>query len=450
MIPTVLFFARDYQATLFPRLKSEKYKSVYVVLNRQEKRFVKDNGGQDIICLEEELDSLSVDFPLDGYLKFSYGCDRNYVGLNLKQRELILKKSISFWRGILDRYNPKLIINETVAIEISEVLAIEAQAKGIKYLSWMSFPKKGTFYWQPSPYHNSLDSTLDAIVPSDENFSEAREFVQRLRDGLEKPFYVKNKTPRYSLIKVAKHIWSILLELSLMMKMSKLKRRISYGTNLNANLWNIKLFFKSILPHYKKYDNLHDYKERELVFYPLHYEPEAVLFYMGYFFDNQVSVVENTLKCLNQNQILVIKEHPQQPGVLLEKRFQTIKNRYPNLIFINAEGPTTEILKRCSLVITLGSTAGFEALALGKRVINIGKVFYDCFEGVSNCTSFSEVYELIRGTVPFNASKDFDVFVAKMLAYLNEGNPFPHEQLYSAQNIDAIKKSIENELVSQG
>ena len=60
-------------------------------------------------------------------------------------------------------------------------------------------------------------------------------------------------------------------------------------------------------------------------------------------------------------------------------------------MLIEAEKNSAEILNKCTTIITLGSTAGFEALALGKKVINLGKVFYDTFEGVNNCKSLFSV-----------------------------------------------------------
>jgi hypothetical protein len=55
---------------------------------------------------------------------------------------------------------------------------------------------------------------------------------------------------------------------------------------------------------------------------------------MAYFFDDQLNIIENTLKCLNENQILLVKEHPQQPGTLIQNKFKNIKKRYPNLVLI--------------------------------------------------------------------------------------------------------------------
>ncbi|MEP6803967.1 MAG: hypothetical protein ABI892_05565 [Flavobacterium sp.] len=448
MIPTVLFFARDYQSQLFPLLSSNVYNSVFAVISKKEKQIVIDNGGDQVVCFEEEFDNLEFEGTLDSYLKYSYGCDRNYIGLSLLEREIILKKTIVFWKYILEKYKPKLIINETVAIEFAEVLGIEAEKKGIKYLSWMSFPKNNTFYWQASPFHNSLTKVLDGVIPDEFHINEAKEFINGVKKGAERPFYVKNTSSRYSLKKFVRYFWSILIEVTWHFRMSKIQRRVIYGTSINLNLWYIKLHLLSFF-YSKSYDNVEDYNDFDLVFYPLHYEPEAVLFYMAYFFDNQVYVIENILKCLNQNQILVVKEHPQQLGVLLEKRFRDIKKRYPNLIFIKGEQPTIKILNKCDVIVTLGSTAGFEALALNKKVAVLGRVFYDSFEGVNICKSFSELYDLFRGVKTFNVSSNFDLFVAKMLKYVKDGNPFPHDELYKTSNINSIISAIEYEITNE-
>jgi hypothetical protein len=446
MRPKVLFFARDYQSIFFPLLKSDKYESVFVVLNKREKTNVIENGGQIIYCLEEEFDDLEIASFESPYLKFSYGCDRNYSGLKLEERELILKKTISFWRKIFQSHDFSLVVNETVAIEVSEVLAIEASLRGVRYISWMSFPQKNTFYWQIDPFHNSLVGVLDYIEPTDENIAKANDFVKNLSEGLLKPFYLSKKSTRFSFVLFLKSLVALLIEFKLFLKLSKVKRLVSYGTQYRLSIWRIKLFFLSIIYGNRRYDDLSKYSRKEIIFYPLHYEPEAVLFYMAYFFDDQLNIIENTLKCLNENQILLVKEHPQQPGTLIQNKFKKIKERYPNLVLMKAEKNSAEILNRCTTIITLGSTAGFEALALKKKVINLGKVFYDAFEGVNNCKSFDEVYDLMRGKKAFNTSDNFEIFVAKMLQYIKEGNPFPHKDLYSPKNINSIRKAIEDEI----
>lgn len=445
MNPNILFFARDYQSLFFPLLKSDKYNSIYIVKTKQEKKNVLQNGGEVVFCFEEEFEDLNENFILESYLEYSYGCDRFYESLSLFEREQILKKEISFIRSIIDRFKPKYIINETVAIELAEVLAIEAKKNNIKYLSWMSFPKKNTFYWQEDPFHNSLNNSLNKLIPTDNELKEAKLFINGIKEGVIRPFYVDKTSSRFSMLKLYQLAKSLFFEITVIITKSKLKRKVILDSSLRLKIRDLKLFCNSSF-HSNFYDNIDAYKKKELVFYPLHYEPEAVLFYMAYFFDDQVMVIENILKCINQNQLLVVKEHPQQLGLLLDKRYRVIKKRYPNLIFIRGEEKTVQIMNSCSTVITLGSTAGFEALALGKKVINLGRVFYDAFEGVNNCKSFEEIYDLIRGNKPFNPSGDFEIFVAKMLQYIKEGNPFPHKDLYSSKNINSIRKAIEDEI----
>jgi hypothetical protein len=447
MKPKVLFFARDYQSIFFPLLKSDKYESVFAVLNKKEKLDVEKNGGRIIYCLEEEFDELELATIEAPYLKFSYGCDRNYVGLNLDERERILRMTISFWRKIMNEHDLSLVVNETVAIEQSEVLAIEASMRNIRYLSWMSFPISNTFYWQLDPFHNSLAGVVDCIEPTHHNIEKAKVFIKNLSLGFQKPFYISGKSLRYSFVSFLRNIFLIFIEFKMILRLPKVKRLVSYGTQYELSLWRIKLFLLSIFYGNRRYDDVKRYSNKEIVLFPLHYEPEAVLLYMAYFFGDQLNVIENTLKCLNENQILLVKEHPQQPGTLIQKKFNRIKKRYPNLIFVRAEKNSAEIINKCTTIITLGSTAGFEALALGKNVINFGKVFYDSFNGVNNCSSFEEVYDLFRGKKLFNNHDKFEIFVAKMLQYLNEGNPFPHADLYSNSNIEDVRKAIENELV---
>ena len=445
MNPNILFFARDYQSLFFPLLKSDKYDSIYIVKTKQEKKNVLQNGGEIVFCFEEDFEDLNENFILESYLEYSYGCDRFYESLSLLEREQILKKEISFIRSIIDRFKPKYIINETVAIELAEVLAIEAKKNNIKYLSWMSFPKKNTFYWQEDPFHNSLNNSLNKLIPTDNQLKEAKLFISGIKEGVIRPFYIDKTSSRFSMLKLYQLAKSLFFEITVIIKKSKLKRKVILDSSLRLKIRDLKLFCNSFF-HGKFYDNIDAYKKKELVFYPLHYEPEAVLFYMAYFFDDQVMVIENILKCINQNQFLVVKEHPQQLGLLLDKRYRVIKKRYPNLIFIRGEEKTVQIMNSCSIVITLGSTAGFEALALGKKVINLGRIFYDAFEGVNNCKSFEEIYDLIRGNKPFNSSGDFEIFVAKMLQYIKEGNPLPHKDLYSSKNINSIRKAIEDEI----
>ena len=107
-----------------------------------------------------------------------------------------------------------------------------------------------------------------------------------------------------------------------------------------------------------------------------------------------------------------------------------------------------KIIRKSTLMLTLGGTSGFEALVLGKTVINFGSVFYDAFEGVINIRSFYDLYKLLRGNKEFNAKGDLVLFTAKIFSMLKKGDPHPNSNLLSEDNINSVRLAIEEEIAN--
>lgn len=442
----IVFFSRDYQSLFFPLLNSTKYNSLHVTLTKQEKKNVLNKGGIVVGCLEEEyeqLDQLEIEFP---YLHFSWGADRFLRNYSYTERLIIQKKMITFWHNILDKYNPIAVVNEPVVIEISEILWIEAKKRNIRYLSMAYFNKPDVFYWFPYPEKCTLRGYVENLPVSDQNIAEAKLYISDIQKGL-KPDYIQNLPSRFSikkLIRLGKGI-SIGL-LSRLKTPNKVIREICYGDSLAINIWNLKLYLKAFTK-LKVYDDMNNLPEKvDYMFFPLHYEPEGVLFYGAYFFDNQNELIKNILKCIGENRILIVKEHPQQPGLLLQKEYIDLKKRYSNLMFCRAEESSMKIIKKSMLMLTLGGTSGFEALVLGKTVINFGSVFYDAFEGVINIRSFDDLYKLLRENKEFYTNGDLVLFTAKLFSLLKKGDPHPNSNLFLEDNLNSVRLAIEQEI----
>ena len=90
------------------------------------------------------------------------------------------------------------MVNELVAIEISEVLLIECRARNIRYLAGMSCLVDDYFYWLADPLSLSGRYLRDA-VPREISLSLARDYVREARQRDYKPYYVKNLSARRSL-----------------------------------------------------------------------------------------------------------------------------------------------------------------------------------------------------------------------------------------------------------
>jgi capsule polysaccharide modification protein KpsS len=165
---------------------------------------------------------------------------------------------------------------------------------------------------------------------------------------------------------------------------------------------------------------------------------------MSTFNANQVATIENILKCLTPQQVLVVKEHPVDAGALLRGKFQNLRREASGLYYLPAEVHGREILARGARVVTLTSTVGWEAAALGHAVYVLGEIFYDVYPGVIRVEEWPKLRTLLRAParVPQVAADALEDFVARMVEASVPGNPFPHAGLYSEANRAKVLAAI--------
>jgi capsule polysaccharide modification protein KpsS len=169
---------------------------------------------------------------------------------------------------------------------------------------------------------------------------------------------------------------------------------------------------------------------------------------MSEFYANQCATIENILKCLSQNQVLVVKEHPVDKGALLLKKFLDLRKKYSGLYFIPAEVHGRVVLERTSRVVTLTSTVGWEAFIVGKKVYVLGEIFYDKIVGLDSVNDFKKLKSLLRKPIETTTVIKDDIihFIAQMVEISYRGNPFPYIDLYSKDNINNITEAIYSEV----
>lgn len=440
--PAVLLFARGYQADFFPALKNDTFDSVLVTLTPEESRRVRRAGGEVAACFEADYPSIKPAEIPDDYLLSSFVSERFLGRFSFDKRREILGKEIAFWADLLDRYKPAAVVNELVAIEISEVLLIECRKRNIPYLAGLNCVVEDLFYWLPDPMTISGHKLPTGITPGPAALGAAKAYLDEVFAKDYRPFYVKNLAGRLAPLPFAKALVRWLL-----WRLKKLggedPRRFVYEMMDEAYGKRISTFAKSL---YRRYDRLDDLPGgTEVVFYPLHEEPEATLNYMSEFYSNQVATIENILKCLKPNQVLVVKEHPVDKGSLLRRKFWDIRARNSALFFLPGELHGREVLARADRVVTLTSTVGWEAAVIGKPVYVLGEIFYNHLPGVEEIVSWKQLKAAMRR--PVSDSRRLNVeeaerFVADLAAISFPGNPFPHPALYSRRNIENIVSAI--------
>tara|TARA_A100001388_G_scaffold73192_1_gene51916 strand:- start:7983 stop:9335 length:1353 start_codon:yes stop_codon:yes gene_type:complete len=121
------------------------------------------------------------------------------------------------------------------------------------------------------------------------------------------------------------------------------------------------------------------FKNKKIIYYPLHVPSDMSLTIREPKFFNQLSLCKNILEEIGDDKVLVIKEHPTMKGSLNFIEFLKLKIKYKNLFLINPKISNYKITRISNLVYTVNSKAGFEAILQGTETKVLGRSFYKNF-----------------------------------------------------------------------
>jgi Capsule polysaccharide biosynthesis protein. len=437
----ILIFDRSY---IVESLKSNNFEIIAVALSIREKKRLLNKGIHVIGCFDEEYKSLPISKVPDNYLDCSWNSDRFLNGKKLGKRKEILGKEISFWSRIFDEYEPEFIVNEPVTIEYMEVAFIEGRKRGIPYLRWGCLTVPTGDIWVDSPYHSRIDNRRwENAVPNHEDFIKTAEYINQIRVKHFRPLYVIKR--RLSPIKKLKLLKDDLRDMFIHYK-SKIQHNFLYE---DYSEFLIQKYKRLIFDIFYKYDELIFDQNNEYFFYPIHYEPESVISYAGFYFDDQAMLIGRIAHSMSTNQILIVKEHPQQCGMLTTYRFRLLKKQYPNLMYIRGNVSAYDIYDHINALITLNGTAGFEAWTCGIPTIVFGEVYYKDFAGITQCTDFKSLKIILREhkyMIP--SDENIFLYIAKMFHILRPIFPsYSYINGKDKENIAFLKSEIEKALL---
>lgn len=155
---------------------------------------------------------------------------------------------------------------------------------------------------------------------------------------------------------------------------------------------------------------------RPAVLYPLHASFDSQLTIRGEAYRNQVALAEHVADSLPYGFDLWIKPHPFAADIPL-RRLVALQRRVRNLKLVHPQVPLRQLLRHVSALVTINSTAGFEALAAGVPVVALGRSHYwgrGLTHDVSSTTELPYVLpRAIHGPPPDRSD------VERLIAYLN-------------------------------
>jgi len=328
-------------------------------------------------------------------------------------RDEILKHvqlDCKLYEKIIDEINPEFLIMYSYMDFRQELLYRMCKSKGIKIMM-INYPKVNYKFWITETTDKSdqdFDFNPDEHILRVKSFEELREPMTKLTDSLEN--YAKKKNLIQGKFKSALPFFLFLYDSNY----KKLYRNIG-RTRFKILFNEFKVIYNSSLVNnfFKKNLSKEIDPKEKFVYFPIHFEPERAITEPAPYYTNQIEVIVNIAKSLPTEYRLYVKEHPFQESAGW-KNIDFYKKIYnlPNVTLLHHTIPQSEILQKCSLVITISGTTGLEALFYEKPVITFGDTVYSEISSVSKIIDINDLPKMIQNSLQQKVNfVELDAFV---------------------------------------
>jgi hypothetical protein len=171
----------------------------------------------------------------------------------------------------------------------------------------------------------------------------------------------------------------------------------------------VKYFFRSLFARFLM--SPEPRRKEKYVFFPLHFFDDATIMAKVPFI-NQYTLIENIARVLPHGTYLYIKPHPHWKAADMEF-FRTRRiTKLPNVRLLHYSVNSKKLIRGSEYVIIINSSVGFEALALGKKVVSFGNEYPA--DVIPQLKSVDELYHIDR----LNIDKEkVRKFIANMYAH---------------------------------
>lgn len=327
--------------------------------------------------------------------------DREFYHYNpfhkFKEDEILsmVEQECRFFEGVLDEVKPKFLSIFMTVAHYQELIYRICKARGIKILMLGS-----------ARFGNRMMISEEAGIldhTGKQTRNKSSKTIEELQSYL-RSFDSSKEGSEYRRISFEAHVWDrykSLLNFFFSIRNKNYKNRYTNYGKTRFNVLRIKIL--NLLE--KKYRSF--FIDRNLkttldentpfIYFPLQMEPERVLLIGAQFYTNQLAVITNIAKSLPVGYKLYVKEHPIMKilGWREVSYYKQIMD-LPNVVLVHPSISSEELIKKCSLVITIAGTAGQEAAFHNKPVISFTNQLYSHLSSVKNLKIIEELPTLIR------------------------------------------------------
>lgn len=342
-------------------------------------------------------------------------CKRNF--------EFGLKVVISylrFWERLFQEKNLKAVAHYPTANVVGRTAYVVSKKFGAKHLVFQTGPVLDKNFTICDINEDWMWNEFLRVYENDDTPS-GDGVHNEINILVEKVISTKNK-----MLKIRKVTLKVLLAF--------LYRSIKYHRYDEIELNEFKKLFFPFLRKIRltvfKYD-LAD-KRDKYVFFPLHISWDAQIATRNPMFSDQLYLVRMLSKSLPYGYYLYVKEHPYNYGGERVRLLKSIKS-FQNVKLIHPEASSIDLITNARAVVTINSTAGWEAIILNKPLITFGRSFYSNFKYAEPINSMRELPSIIQKVL----FRDWNSLV-KQTNYVNNWKKFLWSVLSTAYEGAAI------------
>lgn len=416
---TILFFSRCQLADFYGSMSEEftqNFEVLHIAYSNVEEEILKKRYNiKHVINLKKEIslllnhvvvndeiikeiDTLIINQSKDRFsLNASIQADRTYKFLSYEDSLKLSVAYYDFWNKIITSYNVDFLVHEPTSIFLNQIASLLCKKNKALYFTLIGVYGENEYNWIAL---SGDDGVADELIINEKREKKlSKREVERV-EAFIKGFRKDNSFLYQKVFKGKANFYKLIVS-SMKLIGSFTKRaysRISIKKDLisHIDLFEFKdfSFFRELKKQWNtfffiKYDvcdyNLNYY------YYPLHYEPEAVVLYWGdSIYKNQVKLIENIAGQLPPNSFLYVKDHPHAGyyrDVSDYKKIQEI----PNVKLLDPAISGKNLIRKCESLITINGTSGFEAIMLNKQVYTFGNGFYSPFTKVERIYNIREL-----------------------------------------------------------
>ena len=325
-----------------------------------------------------------------------------YYKFNRKQILSLLEQECKFFEKVLDEIKPQFLVIKVTDYHKNHLFQKMCKGLGIKILTYgrtrigframisedadlidLPFPKKPLANGKRS--FSELKQYIKGYSNQQNNFRREyrNSLVERIRSGIEFLRICNNKYRKYFANYGRTRIRVLYLEFIFLIKR-----------------WYRERFINKV--------SLQKIEEKiPFVYFPLHLEPERALSIAAPYYTNQLEVITHIAKSLPMSYKLYVKDHPGMRDVgWREISFYKKMLELPNVRLFHHEFSGGELLKNCSLVITIAGTIGMKAAFYGKPAIIFADVIYSSLPSLSRVKNIEDLPKLIRDSLEKKVKKE--------------------------------------------